>query len=469
MKLLLVCIAVLYFSVVLFAVIQPAKAQDNSSPAFSRQIESDELDDLEPIPDKCFATSTLPEIRAASYFSNGKVLNATLWLSNPVNETTVPSYFLPRYSIILDVNPASDVIEGNKVNLVHDLDYQVMFMPDRDEQMWQQQIHELSNARATRALTVFTFNQTDVLDESMPYLKLSLDLALVNFPQTYSITFLAEYITFVGNEKCVMADLTTPPAYIPKPKFNLAISPPLISIRPSETAEAELTLNSTLQFPFNATLTYLNQSDLKIGFKPDKLRILPNSIGISRMTINATANPALKLIHSFPVTAHITFPTIPVEQILTQAPQLGSRGGELSNDLNNTASNNVTRDLILPRIVNSTGLAQELSNDLNNTASNNVTRDLILPRIASIKSFASAYYIENLSPEDLGSMLDQEFTNVSLDKSSVQRTFHVSVLSPVTVTEHFVNFWTGWGGFIGLIAGTFVGIAGFLFSRRKER
>ena len=223
---------------------QHVAAQDKSSPAFSRQVEPDELNDLRSFPPTCANISGLPEIRAASYFSDGENLSATLWLSKPVNQIH-QSYYTPRYIMIVDVNPSTDVSKSKRINLFDLQDYQVVITPDIHKKAWEQQIHELSDTNATRLLNVIPLNQTSVFEKDKPYIKLSFDLGNANYPQTYSLIFVATYIPLIGEEGCIMADLISPPAYIPKSEFDLAIRPPIVNIRPGETKAAELTINSS--------------------------------------------------------------------------------------------------------------------------------------------------------------------------------------------------------------------------------
>ena len=141
---------------------------------------------------------------------------------------------------------------------------------------------------------------------------------------------------------------------------------------------------------------------------------------------------------------------------------------ELTKILNGSSYINKTG--ALPVAANAKMQAQELTKSLNGSSSINKTEvPLHDTDIGDINS--NRIRIADYSPEVVGRMIKDDFINTEkliLATDEVRKSLYVSVLPPITATEHFVNFWTGWGGFVGLIAGSFVGLAGLIFSRRSR-
>jgi len=145
----------------------------------------------------------IPDIAAVTYLSNGKTLNATLWLSNPLTEhplnisTTllplkdVPIYMI-RYGMAVDVISAYDTQGG---------DYAVRILWDAVNKTWTRVLEEYSPA-----LDIRTLKQEDY-HGGLPgigkkYLDLSLNLSTLNYPDKYSLLFYVYYFFIKNGRLC---------------------------------------------------------------------------------------------------------------------------------------------------------------------------------------------------------------------------------------------------------------------------
>jgi hypothetical protein len=488
---------VISLSISLLFGFQPAIAQQ-TSPIYSRQIESDELRDL--MPEGCDMPKAKipPEIAFASYFSDGKNLNATLWLSNPIN--TSLSFSRPEYSIILDVNPSGDLLEAKSEGVgafLEMLDYQmrIRYTSDQNGSAWIGELIELSPTKETRLVDTMPINASDVYDNAQKkYVKISLDLSEINYPESYGILFLADY--FLPEPGCHILDLISPPVYIPQPKFDIVITPPKKDIRPDETEYAEIRVNSSLQLEHDVTLSANSPKGLSIEFEPLRQTLQPGTVMTSKITMKAGSNVIPDNIHSIPITANLTFPVklslekqAEIRQAFDEAEQKPNRADSSSGqqEVANQAPNATTPDSAMerrnPRADSSSG-QQEVANQAPNATTPDSAMDLELvvgkmidverlDRIG-VKTGQLLHGSSSVSQSDLNSssvsLSDlNRFSSSFLEDINKDATLTVSVLPSVTATEHFVAFWTGWGGLVGLIAGSFIaGLAGLVFKRKSR-
>jgi hypothetical protein len=473
---------------------QPAIAQQ-ISPIYSRQIVSDELGDL--MPRGCDIPEIKPpEIAYASYFSNGKNLNAILWLSNSINSSL--SYSRPEYSIILDVNPSGDLLEAKSVGVgafLEMLDYKMSlrYTSNQNGSAWIGELIELSPTKETRLVNMTPINESEVYDNAeKKYVKISLDLSEINYPESYGILFLADY--YLPQYGCHILDVISPPVYVPQPKFDIVITPPKKDIRPDETEYAEIKVNSTLQLEHDVTLSAKGPKGLSIKFDPSRQTLPPGAIMTSRITMKAGPNVIPDTIHSIPITANLTFPVKLSRDKQTEIRQAFDEGewranradsssgqSEVADQTPNATTPAGEKERRNPRADSSSGQSEVADQTPNATTPSNATdlnevlgMMLAVERLDRIGTGAgqlvlgsSSVGLSNSSSVSLSDL--NRLSSSFLEDIKKDATLTVSILPSVTPTEHFVAFWTGWGGLVGLIAGSFIaGLAGLVFKRKSK-
>jgi hypothetical protein len=189
--------------------------------------------------------------------------------------------------------------------------------------------------------------------DGKPYVLFSFDLGKINFPQQYNAVF---YITdyFVKEHRfCRLIDITNW-VNIPPPEFTMSITPSnSIALRPGEEKDIELAIKGNTNLPSEAYLTDANNNnnnkndnnngdnnnkDVSLSFIPNKVSILPSSIGTSTLHVKALDDAKPISAYTIPIVANISFPNT-----------ITNRGGEtFSNSKSESLSqrSNVTLSVL---------------------------------------------------------------------------------------------------------------------------
>jgi hypothetical protein len=273
------------------------------SPSFVRQEIPDDLNDFKTVapstpvgyrdanPDceeKSIASS---DIKSISYISNGKFLNATIWLNSPYN-SDIPWEKLV-YGMYLDVD---SVYEAG-------IDYIYNIYLNSQNKTWNQEFVELSVPAAK-----FTNIKSDLGNFSgKTYIDFSLDLKALNYPSQYKIFFAsgANFINY-NNTSCKLVD-TTNFVSIPPPEFNINSSPNILELRPGEEKYIQLKIQSKTNLDSDITLSSIQLDKLKIKFTTDQINVPPFSTAISNVRVYALPN-AQPGSFSIPISTDINFP-----------------------------------------------------------------------------------------------------------------------------------------------------------------
>jgi hypothetical protein len=185
--------------------------------------------------------------------------------------------------------------------------------------------------------------------QGKPYILFSFDLSKINFPQQYNAVF---YITdyFVKQHRfCRLIDITNW-VNIPPPEFTMSITPSnSIVLRPGEVKDIELTIKGNTNLPSEAHLTDSNNNSnnnnnnnktISLSFTPNKVSILPSSVGTSTLHVKALDSAEPISVYTIPIVANISFPNT-----------ITNRGGEtFSNSKSQILSqkSNVTLSILPP-------------------------------------------------------------------------------------------------------------------------
>ena len=160
-----------------------------SSPSFPRSIMKDEnMDNIDRYRTLLYEPQLLPiDISSISFLSDGRFLNATFWLSSPLEKENFPRYANSNISFQMSV-----YIEGDKDGVSQ---YDVAIMPQRNGS-WTYTIKEYApfsegeqNNKHHRILERKMYSDADDFGAEVNYVDLSLDLEKIGFPSEYTVGF----------------------------------------------------------------------------------------------------------------------------------------------------------------------------------------------------------------------------------------------------------------------------------------
>jgi hypothetical protein len=238
------------------------------------------------------------DILSVNYFSDGKSLNATLWLYFPFEDRPI-QYNEVNYGMLIDAdfNP----------NTGYDgIDYQLQVGWKNQTKTWDKTLFEWGRNGQTRTLDV-KHNYSGFFEKQGKFVELSLNLNSIVDPSKYKVTF---YVEGIKGDKSVI-DFTRWVA-IPPLKLFISTSPPSLNLRKGETKTIEVRINSTEGYD---PLVFLNAEDLTGNIKPNfqhdfnKVPVPIPSYGIATIPLTvSTSNNAVVGPHTIVISANSTFP-----------------------------------------------------------------------------------------------------------------------------------------------------------------
>lgn len=323
---------------------------DGSSPSFMRQVITDPPNDWFIIQDDRSNTSVtapngekyplkiaknitdcrredgksyLPDIVAVTYFSDGRVLNATLWLSSsfvepPLNRTvhlSYPSIDIPWYKIRYGMTVSTPSIYDAPGS-----DYQVNLSWDLNNGTWTKVLDELSPTGESRPLKA-TPQYLKFFDKGKGYVDLPLELDVLNSPSQYTVFF---YLTdtFIENGRlCRLLDISNR-VHIPPPEFSITLSQSSVKLRPGEEKNIEMQVKSDTKFNSELFLGTNEPKGLQLNFIPNQTAIPALSLVTSQLQIKASENVTVRP-YTLPIFANLSFPT---------EVQIPGSGGDIMNN-----------------------------------------------------------------------------------------------------------------------------------------
>lgn len=287
-----------------------------ASPSFGRQVILDDPFDWINVSDqsRTFKGDSATDIQEVSYFSNGKTLNATLWLFFPFKDH--PSkYNTVSYGMSIDA-------DFNNKTGIHGIDYQIEIIWKNETKTWDKMVYEWSSNGAARVLDNKT-NYTDFYQKGKYYVLLSSNLDVILSPEKYKVTFYAET---KDKNNTLITDVTRWLA-IPPLELTISTSPTNLVLKPGEQKIIELKVNSTKGYEPLVNLSAITQdktnNNLHFNFKKgfNILQLPSYGLATTPMTISA-ANNASIAPYTLTIFANSSFPP---ERLLT-----------VSNSPNNT-------------------------------------------------------------------------------------------------------------------------------------
>ena len=275
-----------------------------ASPAFNRQEITDDVDEgihlniMGQSQTKDDYIGTLDEstdIQRITYFSNGTVLTATVWLASGFEEKSSAngSNVAVIYGILIDA-------DYNQVTGKEGVDYQIEIQWTNETQTWNKGIIEYSSPVHNRTFDIQE-NYTGFYENDEKYVLLSVNLDEILSPNPYKAMFYAGY---VYNNSDMKIDLS-PWVDISPPVYSISTFPDPVIVRQGEQKIIGAQLKSTTGFVQNVIefMPVENNSSIELelirdnlnksssGIEPAPFKIeVPNNAQVGQYIIPIRAN-----------------------------------------------------------------------------------------------------------------------------------------------------------------------------------
>jgi hypothetical protein len=233
------------------------------------------------------------DISTISYFSDGRTLNATLWLAS-FNPTPTRDKIV-NYGMLIDA-------DSNKNTGIGGIDYNVEIAWNSTTNTWNKVVEQYSATGGKRTLSDI-HNYKDFFRIGERYVLLSSDVTSLGFSNHYKVLF---YAGQLRNYSTWIVDFSNW-ANIPPPEVVLSTLQRSIYLTPGEEKSIELQINSTANMPSIVVLSLNRTSNMDLDIQPNPVYISPLSSAFSLITIKAGMNP-MPAPYIIPIFANVTFP-----------------------------------------------------------------------------------------------------------------------------------------------------------------
>jgi hypothetical protein len=304
------------------------------SPVFTRQEITDDFHDSIQVngmggsQKKGDYNDTLDEstdIQKITYFSNGTILNATLWLGGGFNEKPSINRSNPVviYGMLIDAD--SDQETGKE-----GIDYQVEIQWSNKTQTWNKITVEYSSPVHNRTLDIKE-NYTGFFKNNERYILLDVNLGDIIYPNEYKVMFYASTIYDYFNMKIDLSSWID----IPPPEYIIVTLPNPVIVRQGEQKIIGAQLKSTTGFVPNVTnfMPIEDYSSIKLEFNGDNLNKssygiepapfkieVPNNAQVGQYSIPIRANTSTG--STFPYNKFVRLSNVNLSSISTEGHKI---------------------------------------------------------------------------------------------------------------------------------------------------
>jgi len=227
------------------------------------------------------------DIQSVSYFSNGRHLNATLWL--PDFKTSPNDYELVDYGMYLDAD------SDNRTGL-SGIDYKVEISWDNESRTWTRHFEEWSSNGKSKTLSKEE-NVTDFFEDRASYVTLYADLDSMLSPNNYRVLFYAEGIDFLHKQFSWIIDSTNWIS-IPSPELVFVVSPSPIVLTQGGESITEVRINSSsaeeLELNIKPEVTENSSNSKLITMKLDSEKLLIPPFGAASTHMRVSITPDIQ-------------------------------------------------------------------------------------------------------------------------------------------------------------------------------
>lgn len=223
------------------------------------------------------------DIQSVSYFSNGRYLNATIWLADFI--VNPKDYELVDYGMYFDA-------DSNNETGLSGIDYKVEVSWNNESGTWTRLFEEWSARGQSKTLSKQE-NITDFFEDGASHVTLSADLDSMLSPNNYRVFFYAEGINYLQKQFSWIID-STDWISVPSPEPVFVISPSPIVLTQGGESIAEVRINSSsaeeLELNINPIVTEngSNSRLITMSLDSEKLLIPPYGAASTHMRVSIT-------------------------------------------------------------------------------------------------------------------------------------------------------------------------------------
>jgi hypothetical protein len=193
------------------------------------------------------------DIESVDYYSNGEILNATLWLYFPFKPVPSPYYENVNYGMYVDSDFNDDTGFGG-------IDYKTEISWNNQSKNWTKVVEKWSHFGESIVLDNKTVQYTDFARKEVGghYVLLSIDLDMMLSPEKYKVVFYGEVKRHDDN--AFRTDFTRMVA-IPPLELSITTSPNSVDLRKGEKKTIEVKVSTTQGYEPTVNLIASTQSD----------------------------------------------------------------------------------------------------------------------------------------------------------------------------------------------------------------
>ncbi len=253
------------------------------------------------------------DIESVKYYSDGKVLNATLWFSS-LDELSKSKYNI--YTIVYGMLIDSDLNENTGFE---GIDHQLEVRWSNISKTWTENLNEISISGLTNPISL-PINHSESYVKNGHVVKLSLNLSQISYPEKYRVFFYA-----YNSNRDRYAPWTVDPVrwvYIPPPEFRLVTDDTVINTTQHDKEILEIKVETDTGLKPNVTFIQEHPyKHLKTEFQPEILNMSDDDN--TELTITTDSPEVRKTI--IPIKARISFPTLYFDSFLLSQNENASR------------------------------------------------------------------------------------------------------------------------------------------------
>jgi hypothetical protein len=192
------------------------------------------------------------DILTFNYFSDGQSLNSILWLFFPFQNSPIQNSV--NYGMLIDT-------DFNDNTGYYGIDYKYQISWNNKTKVWNNTLEKWSPIGKVIQLSNEKISPKNFSENGAHYVKLSVDLGMLGYPERYKVMFYAES----EKEDSYTSDLTRWVA-VPPLELGLFAQPNVVELRKGESKVIELVINASSGY--EPTVTLSAKSSIK-GIKLD--------------------------------------------------------------------------------------------------------------------------------------------------------------------------------------------------------
>jgi hypothetical protein len=210
------------------------------------------------------------DIQRITYSSNGKILNATLWLNGPIHAT--PSNYGANtvvYGVLID-------IDNNPTTGKFGVDYQKETQWTNKTASWNSFLVEYSSTENYRVLD-FQRNSTGFFLDNQTFALVSIDLNPLTSPTVFRVLY---YSILVYNSSKMVLDLSSW-IDIPPPQYVFSTTPSPLVVRQGEQKNVGLQLVSSTGTPTKVSSYQPLENYSSVTVEYDQIKVNQSQSGFA--------------------------------------------------------------------------------------------------------------------------------------------------------------------------------------------